>query len=166
MFYSTSCIDDFNFVPATWPCIGWIIFLTDPLIPFAGEYYAEWYEDGLWLKWKSNLMFFQYAAGSDYWFYSGNKKQGFSVDTWGEGHAFPGDCYYLKKVKCKDLIFVLGKDMETLKEEARNKPSILKDRSNEALKGVKSEYCERIRQDKAFKAERFEFGDVEEETEE
>ena len=167
MFYSSSCIDDLNLVPATWPCIGYIIFVTDPVIPFVGEYYAEWYEYGLWLKSKANLMFFQYDFPSDLWFYSGTKKQGFATDTYGWGLAWPGDCYYLQKVKCRDLIFVMGKDMESLKVEARNnKPSILKDRSNEALKNIKSEYCERLREDKGFQAERFSFGEFEEESEE
>ena len=165
MFYNESCIDDWNFVPATWPCVGWIIF-ADLGNPSFGEYYAEWYEYGSWVKWQSNLMFFQLDEWSDYWFYSGSEKQGFCVDTWGDGHAFPGDCYYLKKVKCQDLIFVLGKDMESLKENAKTNNRVMKDRSNETLKGIKSEYCERIRQDKDFQAGRFSFGDVEEETEE
>jgi hypothetical protein len=61
---------------------------------------------------------------------------------------------------------VLGKDMKSLKEEHKNQPLINLDRSKEALKGMKSGYCENIRQDKAFQAERFSFGDLEEETEE
>ena len=95
-------------------------------------------------------MFTQLDEWSDYWFYSGNKKQGFCVDTWGDFHAFPADCYYMKKVKCRDLIFVLGEDMESLKENVKKNNRVMKDRSFEALKNIKSAYCERIRQDKDF----------------
>ena len=167
MFYNSLCIEESNFIPSTWYCVGLYIF-ADYGSPVTGEYFSEWGEYGMWLKWKSNYMFAEldeWGTGH-YWFYSGNKKQGFATDTYGWGLAWPGDCYYLKKINCKSIFFPYGTDIRTLKENARNTPSLLKDKNNETLKGLKSMYCETIREDKAFQSERFSFGEPEENKEE